>query len=452
MKNELKRVLYWDLGIPRPPFRIVLHPTDKSNLKSIWSWEGENKEAGPHGNIEREVLDKIVKEGCKMGVKEWIISGGGEPMLMRDSLIDSMRFIKNNLYYGELHTNGTMFTPDIISNLVEIAWDRIVICLPSPEMEKNDEIVSTKGAFSRVVEGLELFQDMKDELGMTLPVIDIYMPLIARNLDEVGSMLKFAKRKGVSTLIIKAGFSLSDDTNEDSIIGEEQIIKFVNDMPRLRSLSRSLRMGIEIGPLEPTEEPQPQAPKTLDDGKKKDEAGKDDIIGQLDPKNVYCLEPFLTMMIRPSGVFGPCSVSTYEEERGKDYLSPEGLAKQSLEDIWYGHFFSLLRDNAKVGLPAKYCAGCTPELRKKQKSLLKALRLKRDRFMDLAIKKIMQEAEKDDTDKEVRKRLKEINKLKTEKEKLEEKLQIMREFYVDLEKIRSSKLYRVLRAIRVFRE
>jgi len=211
-------------------------------------------------------------------------------------------------------------------------------------------------------------------------------------------------------------------------------------------------MGIEIGPIEPPEGPPPQVPKVPDEDKKKDETGKDDIIGQLDPKNVYCLEPFLTMMIRPSGVFGPCSVSSYAQERGKDYLSPEGHSTQSLKDIWYGHFFSLLRDNAKAGLPANYCTGCTAELRKKQAPLIKALRLNRDRFMDLAVKKIMQEAEKDDTDKEVRKRLKEIRKLKSEYEKLEDQLQIMREFHVDLEKIRSSKLYRILRGIKVFRE
>jgi len=64
----------------------------------------------------------------------------------------------------------------------------------------------------------------------------------------------------------------------------------------------------------------------------------------------------------------------------------------------------------------------------------------------------MQEAEKDDTDKEVRKRLREIKNLKSEYEKLEGKLQIMREFHVNLEDIRSSKLYRILRSLRVFRE
>jgi MoaA/NifB/PqqE/SkfB family radical SAM enzyme len=452
LKNELKRVLYWDLGIPRPPVRIVLHPTDKSNLKSIWSWDKENKGAESHGAIETKVLHKIVRDGCKMGVNEWIISGGGEPMLMRESLIDSMRFIKENLNYGELHTNGTMFTSDIINDMVEIAWDHIVVCLPSPEKENNDEIVATKGAFLRVVEGLEMFKDMKDELSVSLPVIDIYMPLMPQNLDEVGGMLKFAKRKGVSTLIVKPGLSMSDVTDEESIMTEEQVTKFTNDVPRIRSLSRSLRMGIEIGPLEPPEGPAPQLPWTPAESKKTEEAGKDDKVGQLDPKNVYCLEPFLTMMIRPSGVFGPCGVSSYAQERGKDYLSPEGLATQSLEDIWYGHFFSLLRDNAKTGFPANYCVGCTPELRKKQESLIKALRLKRDRFLDLAIKKIMQEAEKDDTDKEVRKRLREIKNLKSEYEKLEGKLQIMREFHVNLEDIRSSKLYRILRSLRVFRE
>jgi len=150
---------------------------------------------------------------------------------------------------------------------------------------------------------------------------------------------------------------------------------------------------------------------------------------------------------------GPCPVAWYEMEKDRDRITPETLSKQSLADVWYGHFFTMLRDNARTGPPADYCSRCTPNLQKKQITLLKGLRLNRERFMERTLKQIMLEAEKDEGEnKEIQDRLKRIRELKDELETAEEELQTTRGYHLELEKIRSSSLYRMLRKLRILRE
>ena len=453
MKNEIKNVLYWDLGIPQPPVRIELHPIDKSNLEAIWYCNETDGDSPEGKEISQEILEKIVREGCEMGVKEWVISGNGEPMLLREGLMKIMRKIKENLCYGELHTNGTMFTPNIANDIVEMGWDRISICLLSPEKEKNDELVGAKGAFLRVIKGLEMLQDIKDELGVSLPKVDIEMPLLPANFEEVSNMLKFAKRKGVGTLIVKPVDVISRKMDKESIcLDEEQVTKFENDIPRIQSLSRSLRIGTEIRPLNRIE-PSTYGKRFKEvDTEKIEKKEKEDITGELEPGKVYCLEPFLTMVIGPSGGYGACPVFFIDEETDKNCPLLESLVNQGIDDIWYGHFFALLRDNAKVGPPANYCSKCTPALQKRQTILIKGFNLNRERFMERTLKQITKEAEGEEGNKDIQKRLIEINELKTELAKMEERLQTVRGFHIELEKLRSGKIYGLLKALRIFRE
>jgi len=453
LKNELSRALYWVLGIPRSPARIEIHPTDMSNVKKGWCWRNWDKKPPEPSEIPQETLEKIVGEGIEMGVKEWVISGGGEPLLLKEGLIKIMRPIKENLFYGDLHTNGTMFTAGLVSDIVEMGWDRILFQLFSPESDVNDEIMETEGVFSRMSDALEMLRDTKEELGTTRPRVDIYMPLTTQNFGDIGSMLKFAKRKRVSNLLVEPFYPLSavEDVDDLLVMDEEQMMKFRNDVPRLRALARSLRMGIEIAPLDIPER------RGEREGRKKpekevEESGEE-IKGSLDPRNVHCLEPYLSMVIRPSGGVGPCPVAWYEAEKDRERITPDTLSKQNLADVWYGHFFTMLRDNARTEPPADYCTRCTPNLQKKQITILKGLRLNRDRFMERTLKQIMQEAEKDEGEnKEIQDRLKRIRELKEELATAEEELQTTRGYHLELEKIRSSGLYRVLRALRILRE
>ena len=453
MKNEIKKILYWDLGIPQPPIRIELRPTEKSNLKTLWYSDETVEESSESKEIPREILEKIVRDGCEMGVKEWVISGNGEPMLLRKNLIRSMRTIKQYMCYGELHTNGTMFTPNTVSDIVEMGWDRVSICLPSPEKETNDELSGAKGAFSRVVKGLEMLQDIKEELGVTLPSVEIMMPLLPANFEEVGNMLKFVKRKGVGTLIVKPVDGISQKSgNEELILNEKQIVKFTNHIPRIQSLSRSLRLSTVIHPLKHTEPTASGKRLKKVDEHNIDKKNEEDITGELDPNHLYCLMPFLTMVIGPSGAYGACPIPLLDEETDKNFSLQENFGTHSLNDIWYGHLFALLRDNAKDGPPANYCSKCTPALQKRQRILIKGYNLNRERFMERTLKEIMEEAKGENGNKEIQKRLGEIDDLKLELAKVEERLQTVRGFHIELEKLRSGKIYGLFKALRLFRE
>ncbi len=454
MKNELTRALYWDLGIPRPPFRIEVHPTSRSNIREFRCWGNIDREEGGNEDVHPELLAKIVREGCELGVKEWVFTGSGEPLLLRNELTEIMQKIKSSMCYGELHTNGTMFSEPFVNDVVEMGWDRIVICLVSPEGDTNDEILDTEGAYSKIMDGLEMLQDIKDEVGSSFPVVDIFMPIIPQNFADVGNMMKFCKRKGIEKLVISTlDYNGAPD---ELLLDEDEMVRLRNDIPRLHALSRSLRMEVEIRPLENPFRPEP--PESGDGkedkkGKNQGEVEDNEEIRELDPRKVYCLEPFLSMVIRPTGGIGPCPVSWYDTEKEQENLSHRMLEKQALRDVWYGHFFSMLRENAKIGPPANYCSRCTPRLQSRQLELLDEMKLHRDKFMEQTLKQIIKEAEKDqEADDEIQKRLRRIGELKEEILDTEEELQKMRGFHMELEMIQSSRLYRLLRALRIIKE
>ena len=76
--------------------------------------------------LNEDVWLGIIDQGNKIGVKEWHICGGGEPLYFIEKAKSVMNKIKENGKHGEIITNGTMFTENMIKELVELGWDKII--------------------------------------------------------------------------------------------------------------------------------------------------------------------------------------------------------------------------------------------------------------------------------------------------------------------------------------
>ena len=97
MDEKIRRLLEWVRGRKAPPFTLDINPTDRCNLKCIHCWQRAFKHIDSSYELKDEELIRIVKEGIKLGVREFEITGGGEPLMRRDLTLKLMELIKKNL-------------------------------------------------------------------------------------------------------------------------------------------------------------------------------------------------------------------------------------------------------------------------------------------------------------------------------------------------------------------
>ena len=119
-----QHILPWLEGKWAPPFRIHIFPTDRCNLRCRSCWRWKVTKDGRISWVQNELSDQklllLIEEGAELGVKEWELSGGGEPLVRNEITLKMMEKIKKLGMRGDITTNATLFTPEIIKYLIEI--------------------------------------------------------------------------------------------------------------------------------------------------------------------------------------------------------------------------------------------------------------------------------------------------------------------------------------------
>ncbi len=448
MKSEIKRALFWDIGIPGPPLEIEIHPTEKSNLEINPCKCLKETLVNPK-TLGQSQLEKIVHQGCELGVKKWIFKGDGEPLLIKDRLISLMQYIKDHMAHGTLQTNGTMFTPSNVTDIVTMAWDRIEICMPSSAEDNYFQIVQTEKAYEHIINGIDMITDIKDELGTDKPVIDIFLPITPKTYDNIGDMLKWAKTKDINRVRAEPPSALSSAELELIKLDTNELNLLKNHIPSYHSLARSLNIKFDIIPINEEFTPKLGKKRKKDERNKSKDSDLSFPSNELDSETLFCLEPYLKMVFRPRLGIGPCPISRYEQDN-KNYLSANELAENDLDDLWKAPLFTYLRENAKTGFVDFYCNNCPKRLRTRQMKSIKSLKLSRDRFLRNTIDVMIRN--KSENDPRIKERLDRIRKLTKDINLRQGELVEMRRYHLELEKIRSRFPYRVLRKLRVIKE
>src|SRR5690606_8157550 len=120
---------------------ITLFPTNKCNLpcEHCWLRWGEYDRTYASEMPDERLLE-LVDEAAELGVRDWTLVGGGDPMVRGKTVIAMCRRIREHGMDGMLHTNGTLFRPGQLEELVEMDWDRVAISLDGPTAELNNTI------------------------------------------------------------------------------------------------------------------------------------------------------------------------------------------------------------------------------------------------------------------------------------------------------------------------
>lgn len=343
--EKLMRLYKWSRGIPSPPWKIDLEPTHQCNLRCVFCWTRDQERVG-YAAYRKPLTDErllsIVDEAAELGVKEWQIAGGWEPMIKPKLTMEIMRRIKKHGMYGCLTTNGTLFQPEMIEELVRIGWDQILFSIEGPTAEIHDELVGKSGAFDAATTAMRQFKRWMRELKSEVPRYSFHSVINSLNYDRMADMITLAHDLGCFAIDTEP-ITVWTKEFEHLRMNEDQKQVFHASLPEAIALAQKLGIHTSLRKL---------VGSRLVDKKDIVEQMSEDV--EHDYQNQFlnspCFEPWLNMEIRASGHTVPCRLNDDD-----DYVS---VHDTSLKDIWYGEFFQDVRNALQSRNLPGYCATC----------------------------------------------------------------------------------------------
>ena len=367
-KEGVKRLARWATGIPQPPIRIDLEPTKSCNLQCKFCWQRSRNrvEACNYSNpLSEERILEIVKEAAELGVLEWQIAGGWEPMVKPSFCIQIMNLIKENNMYGCLTTNGTLFTEKTIKHLVETGWDQILFSLEGPDDNTHDYLTGVRGSFKKSVNAMRLFKKWKQILRKKKPIYSFHTVLTNKNYDKLTEMIKWGAELGCEGVMFESVIAWSAE-GEKLKISSLQEKEFRKHAIKALKISKKLNVPTNLLNLLESE---------LVDRKEMDKVVVKDANRIVKSKNNFlstpCFAPWLSLEIRISGHVVPCRICNTHQYVNK-------IHNKSLKEIWYGNYFNRIKKQMLDRKMPRYCHDCSSgvvvNIREIRKELLKISR------------------------------------------------------------------------------
>jgi hypothetical protein len=361
-----EHLMPWLEGKWAPPYRIHIFPTDLCNLRCISCWRWAVSEDGSISWLNEEVPDErwlnLVDEGFQLGVKEWELSGGGEPMVKKELSLKLMEKIKNLGMRGEITTNFTLFNESILDFLIDIEWDRIIVSLDGPDSTINDFLRPPAGTFDKIYANLKYLQKKKRQKKAVYPLITIQCVLSKVNISSVEKMIGLAAEVEAMDIMFEVVKKFSPRC-EHLMLHEKDYIRNESFLKKACEKASQLGVSTNLGSLIDT-------PQLVTYVGKMDKFFKERAENKEKFLSLPCYEPWSRLFISSIGTCAPCCLAIYYEE--------ENIKHKSLLDIWLSTtFMDFRRHILNKTLPAN-CKQCNATLighsnliRKTLKSLLK---------------------------------------------------------------------------------
>ena len=340
MKRKAERVAGWRQGAPKGPVRIEIHPTNRCNLKCRFCWQTTATKDAYSLELSDERLIDVVHQAHGLDVKEWIVSGGGEPMVRGSVSVKVMELIKEYGMWGQLTTNGVLLNEDRARRLVEIGWDQIQFSLDGPTAEIHDYLRDKEGTFDAAVRNAGMLSYFKRKLKRDAPYLGFNTVLCAKNFDHMEGMIELAYKVGFQLVYFEPIYAGYLEQERLALTEEEKAA-----LPKYAKAAKKLgdRLGvatnadrfIETRLVDKSDFEQVVLRET--------EADEDAYV------SAPCYQPWYLMGIKGCGLAGCCS--TFEEG--------ERIQEKTLQEVWFGALFNRLRGEMLSKDLPEYCAKCS---------------------------------------------------------------------------------------------
>jgi len=338
MEERAKRILEWVEGKKCGPFTIEIFPTFKCNQNCIFCPREEIEKYETPETLDDDTFIKIINEAAKLDVKQIDLIGGGEPLAC-DATPRLISLIKQYKISGYLNTNGTLFSEDLIKNMVEEEWDYIKFSLHGPDESIHDSITNNQGSFKKVELALKKFDYWKKKLKKDKPVIEIGPVLCKKNYKKIIELIKLAHKYNVNHLLIQPLIRYSEikedlSLNKDEIEFLEGEKDKIIDLAKKYGINTNLEQVLKSRLIEKSNDTVPVLKNLLSCNKCLD---------------LHCYEPWLHLTIWPNGTVANCSFP------GAPF---RGKWEGDLKKTWHSPYFNEIRKQVREGKTFEYCSRC----------------------------------------------------------------------------------------------
>ncbi len=339
-REILDRLVSWMEKGKAPPVRMVLLPTNRCNLRCIFCggvYERGDPNFSWKDELSRRKWIEIVEEASDLGVMEWLIGGGGEPMERAETVVEMIKKIKqlNPNSVIELSTNGTLITKDVAEKLVQSECDFIQTGIDGPNAEIHDFLRGRDGAFNRTANAIKYLSSAKKKYKKEKPTIKVHVVLNSKNYGELPEMLRLIHSLGANFFAVAAmrvyGGGQEKAVNQAKIrmvdLQKRDVHKIWGEVEVLAE-----KFGMQLGPA---------FYEGLEEVSKSVEQKEPIKFG--DPKidhflSTFCYAPFYGLIVDWAGNVGPCPCA------GSVKDTENNLRTKSLKEIWYGKFLRSVRN------------------------------------------------------------------------------------------------------------
>jgi MoaA/NifB/PqqE/SkfB family radical SAM enzyme len=362
-KHELekyKRILKWFKGKKQPPFKIDVELHRRCNSKCLSCSRRASPDYERLNEISKKLempLEKwlsIVDEAAELGVKEWHIAGGGEPMFLPSMAIPVMKKIKSYGMLGIITTNGTLWKNKHIETAVKIGWDRIHFSIDGPNAKVHDYLRNVPGTFRKVIRTINKFNKLKKEYHTDKPMLNMNTVLSRKNYRLLPQMVMFAKKYGIEFMFVDPLIVYSE-IGKKLKMRKEDIKEFPKFLKKARELAKKFEINNNFDGLESNLQAE-----LIEKSSRMNEVIKKDVERMKNLKvnkflkdflTVPCYKPWFHMTIKCDGRVTSCDVPVTDGDNIKN---------KSLKEVWHGKYFQWLRKTLLSRKIPDFCAQCNP--------------------------------------------------------------------------------------------
>lgn len=360
--TKVTRLLRWAAGEKPGPWEITVFPTNRCNLRCKICWqrwiEAERGKVDTTSEVSDERLLRLVDEAADLGVREWSIVGGGDPMIRADLVMNMCERIVRRGMAGEVYTNGTLFKPHHLEHLVNIGWWRVSISLDGHNAEINDA-VRWEGSFERATNNIRLLNELRRRRGTKLPELLLHTVVTNRNWNRLTEMVQLGYELESTSMGLSFLVPYDANIGNQFALSPEQAREFPAHLQEAIDLAQRLNIPNNFRTLLPAEE---QRERSLFEGD--GSAGME----RMPLYHAECFEPWLSLaIIAEGGRVGPCCI----------YFDQDGarLGEAPLKETWEGEYLERVREATRTRTNMHPCCrGCTSCFKVRTADLRNALR------------------------------------------------------------------------------
>jgi MoaA/NifB/PqqE/SkfB family radical SAM enzyme len=344
-REEIKlianRLIHWRPQQSRGPWCLLAIPTFRCNVECGVCFR--NWYPIPPFLFDELTDDRwlrLVDEAKDMGVRFFVIGGGGEPML-RGKLVTAMCVKTKRLgMEGRLQTNGTRMPPETMEALITSGWDCLSISLDGPDESVNDA-VRFQGSFRKVEATLRELKEMKAKFQSVYPSVCINMTFTSQNYNRLEDMVEFCADSGVALLSVNTLIESSEaDTRYplNQKQREELPVHVQNAVTKADALGLTHNLNNLL--FLPEASKNSMLPKN---------PGSSEF--SLTLAGAHCLEPWTGVSIVSSGQISPCCFFWDEHA--------ESIQDMTLAEAWNGPYMTAFRKHMLEGNFRGECVTCS---------------------------------------------------------------------------------------------